>query len=173
MIFLFLVRFHPDMLSDSNSIGKPFRWASESEHYVSKGFHNVLSLISIASNELESDSISGWNLTQTYNNRLDLGAYRTYYEGFTCFFNNTVLRGAGLNGCAIFVRKYWDRTVWRWCIFYFLGLRCFCLRIFGLGCFEMMYFLLSGTTLFLSANFEIRLFWDDAFSTFWELHTST
>ena len=121
MIFLFLVRFHPDMLSDSNSIGKPFRWASESEHYVSKGFHNVLSLLSIASNELESDSISGWNLTQAYNNRLDLGAYRTYYKGFTCFFNNTVLRGAGLNGCAIFVRKYWDRTVWRWCIFYFLG----------------------------------------------------
>ena len=64
-----------------------------------------------ASNELESDSISGWNLTQAYNNRLDLGAYRTYYKGFTCFFNNTVLRGAGLNGCAIFVRKYWDRTV--------------------------------------------------------------
>ena len=61
--------------------------------------------------ELESDSISGWNLTQAYNNRLDLGAYRTYYKGFTCFFNNTVLRGAGLNGCAIFVRKYWDRTV--------------------------------------------------------------
>ena len=136
MIFLFLVRFHPDMLSDSNSIGKPFRWASESEHYVSKGFHNVLSLISIASNELESDSISGWNLTQAYNNRLDLGAYRTYYKGFTCFFNNTVLRGAGLNGCAIFVRKYWDRTVWRWCIFYFLGL----------GCFEMMHFLLSGSS---------------------------
>ena len=146
MIFLFLVRFHPDMLSDSNSIGKPFRWASESEHYVSKGFHNVLSLISIASNELESDSISGWNLTQAYNNRLDLGAYRTYYKGFTCFFNNTVLRGAGLNGCAIFVRKYWDRTVWRWCIFYFLGLRCFCLRILGLGCFEMMHFLLSGSS---------------------------
>ena len=71
----------------------------------------LLSLISIASNELESDSISGWNLTQAYNNRLDLGAYRTYYKGFTCFFNNTVLRGAGLNGCAIFVRKYWDRTV--------------------------------------------------------------
>ena len=63
--------------------------------------------------ELESDSISGWNLTQAYNNRLDLGAYRTYYKGFTCFFNNTVLRGAGLNGCAIFVRKYWDRTVLR------------------------------------------------------------
>lgn len=121
---------------DSDSIGKPFRWASESEHYVSKGFHNVLSLISIASNELESDSISGWNLTQAYNNRLDLGAYRTYYKGFTCFFNNTVLRGAGLNGCAIFVRKYWNRTVWRWCIFYFLGL----------GCFEMMHFLLSGSS---------------------------
>ena len=30
-----------------------------------------------------------------------------YYKGFTCFFNNTVLRGAGLNGCAIFVRKLW------------------------------------------------------------------
>ena len=66
-----------------------------------------LSLISIASNELESDSISGCNLTQTYKNRLDSGAYETYYKGFTFFFNNTVLRGAGLNGCAIFVRKLW------------------------------------------------------------------
>ena len=61
----------------------------------------------MSSNELESDSISGWNLTQTSKNRLDSGAYGTHSKGFTFSFNNTVLRGAGLNGCAIFVRKLW------------------------------------------------------------------
>ena len=52
-----------------------------------------------------------------------------YYKGFTCFFNNTVLRGAGLNGCAIFVRKLW---IWL---------------------FEDDMFLLSGTVLFFAHEF--------------------
>ena len=101
-----------------------------------------MSLISIASNELESDSISGWNLTQTSKNRLDSGAYGTHSKGFTFSFNNTVLRGAGLNGCAIFVRKLW---IWL---------------------FEDNIFLLSGTVLFLPANLGIWLFEDDMFFTF-------
>ena len=44
-------------------------------------------------------------------------------------------------------------------ILYCVGrLRHFRPQILGSDCFEMMHFLLSGTTLFLSANFEMRLF---------------